>query len=78
MSKELTFGQKAVGLTFNPSGDKRVHDIKTAIAHAIDLIHSYRTEDADSPDRLRCYAIAITELQGGQMWAVKGATFPKE
>ena len=25
----LTFGEKAVGLTFNPSGDEKVNKIKT-------------------------------------------------
>lgn len=26
--RELTYGEKAVGLTFNPSGDTKVFDIK--------------------------------------------------
>jgi len=27
-TRELTFGEKAVGLTFNPSGDEKVNAIK--------------------------------------------------
>jgi hypothetical protein len=38
MEKELTFGQKAVGLTFNPSGDETVTKAKQLCADLIDLV----------------------------------------
>lgn len=34
----LTFGQKAVGLSFNPSGDERVNRAKTICAELIDML----------------------------------------
>lgn len=71
---ELTFGQKAVGLTFNPSGDPLVHDIKLASAHFIDLMNILR-ETTQDPERKRMCAIAITEAQTAQMWGVKAATW---
>ena len=71
---ELTFGEKAVGLTFNPSGDPVVHDIKTISASFIDLMHVLR-ESTQDPERKRMCAIAITEAQTAQMWAVKAATW---
>lgn len=37
-NKELTFGQKAVGLTFNPSGDDKVAKAKQLFADVIDMI----------------------------------------
>ena len=42
--RELTFGEKAVGLTFNPSNHEQVQAIKEAFAKAIDLLNDYRTE----------------------------------
>lgn len=45
--RQLTFGEKAVGLTFNPSGDPTVEAIKRKCADLIDEIHELRTiEDA--------------------------------
>lgn len=46
--KELTFGQKAVGLTFNPSGDPRVVKAKQLIASAIDLLEEVHQEKTNN------------------------------
>lgn len=64
----MTFGQKAVGLTFNPSGDDTVHRLKRLYANIIDIL---REAEADP----RLTSIAITEAQGAQMWAVKAVTW---
>lgn len=72
--RPMTFGEKAVGLSFNPSGDTLVHDIKTQFATAIDEMNSLRLR-TESPEVKRLASIAITELQGAQMWAVKAATW---
>ena len=47
-SKELTFGQKAVGLSFNPSGDPRVVKAKQLIADAIDLLEEVHQEKTNN------------------------------
>ena len=39
-SQNLTTGQKAVGLNFNPSGDDKVGKAKQLMADAIDLIEA--------------------------------------
>lgn len=72
--RDLTFGEKAVGLTFNPSGDTAVTTFKKNFAQIIDDLHSLRsgTEDMEAK---RLYSIAITEAQGAQMWAVKAVTW---
>lgn len=70
----LTFGQKAVGITFNPSNDNTVNRLKQIYANAIDEINRIRTESED-PEVKRLASIAITEAQGAQMWAVKAATW---
>lgn len=46
--KVLTFGEQAVGLTFNPSGDDKVGQAKQLMAKAIDLLEKDHTEKTDS------------------------------
>jgi hypothetical protein len=72
--RQLTFGERAVGLTFNPSGDQTVLDLKTAAAEFIDICAAKR-ETATDAEIKRMYSVAITEAQGAQMWAVKAATW---
>lgn len=71
---ELTFGEKAVGLTFNPSGSAWVDNLKSHYAAVIDQLDKIRNETED-PEQKRLASIAITEAQGAQMWAVKAATW---
>jgi len=72
--REMTFGEKAVGLTFNPSGSPEVDAIKTGFAHIIDRLNDLRTA-ASEPEIKRMYSVAITESQSAQMWGVKAATW---
>lgn len=77
-SRQLTFGEKAVGLTFNPGGHAKVEAIKKAYANVIDLLNDYRIGDPGSeknPEVTRMLSVAITESQTGQMWAVKAVTW---
>ena len=39
--KELSFGQKLVGLDFNPSGDPKVLKAKQLCAELADLLHDH-------------------------------------
>lgn len=73
----MTFGEKAVGLSFNPGGSEKVNEIKAAFARVIDLCNDLRTEvDVSvSPEVKRMASVAITEAQTAQMWAVKAATW---
>jgi hypothetical protein len=71
---EQTFGQKAVGLSFNPSGDDAVATCKQTFADAIDQMDELRSTTGSSEQR-RVASVAITELQGAQMWAVKALTW---
>ena len=72
--RELTFGERAVGLTFNPSGDDKVNVLKAQIASFIDSCNDWRAA-ADNPEIKRMYSLAITDAQAAQMWAVKAATW---
>lgn len=70
---DLTYGQKAVGLIFNPSGDPQVNRVKELYAEIIDLCHEARGQDRS--ERARLFSTAITEAQMAQMWAVKAITW---
>jgi hypothetical protein len=71
---ELTFGQKAVGLNFNPSGDDAVGQVKQKFADVIDQLNDLRNSSASNEVK-RMSSIAITEAQTAQMWAVKAITW---
>jgi hypothetical protein len=73
-NKLLTFGQKAVGLTFNPSGDDAVTKINQSYADIIDQLNEVRESEGKS-EKARLASAAITEAQGAQMWAVKALTW---
>lgn len=75
--KPLSFGQKAVGLTFNPGNNAKVESIKQKFAAIIDELESYRNpvNEERHPEVSRMLSIAITEAQTSQMWAVKAVTW---
>ncbi len=71
-----TYGERAVGLRFNPSKLDAVDELKRAFAAIIDQLNNAR-EAAKDPEKKRLFSIAITEAQGAQMWAVKAVTLPE-
>lgn len=75
--RDLTFGEKAVGLTFNPSNNNNVQKIKELYAEIIDILHEIERPASDnisSNDINRLVDVAITQAQTAQMWAVKVIT----
>lgn len=73
----LSYGQKAVGINFNPGGHPKVNEIKELYARIIDLLDEQRTHAGHS-EKGRILSVAITEAQTAQMWAVKGVTWSGE
>ena len=71
--KELTYGERAVGLNFNPGNNPDVQDVKEMYGDIIDRLHNMKTPEQSERNRL--ISIAITEAQTAQMWAVKAITF---
>lgn len=69
-----TFGEKAVGLSFNPSNDDAVAKCKQEFAQVIDRMNDLR-KDSPSTEVYRMASVAITEAQTAQMWAVKALTW---
>lgn len=50
--KVLTFGEQAVGLTFNPSGDDKVGQAKQLMAESIDLLEQAHNEATDNGNKM--------------------------
>jgi hypothetical protein len=74
MSQELTFGEKSVGITFNPSNNQKVENVKRYYADIIDNLNDKRN-NSDNPEVKRMLSVAITDAQTSQMWAVKAITW---
>lgn len=69
-----SFGERAVGLSFNPSGDDAVAACKREFAATIDRMN-YLRNTTENPEVKRMASVAITEAQTAQMWAVKAITW---
>ncbi len=74
ITRELTFGERACGVSFNPGGNPHVDLIKAKFADIVDELNELR-DASDNPDVKRMHSIAITEAQTAQMWAVKAVTW---
>lgn len=74
MTNELTFGQKAVGMSFNPSGNPAVDRVKILVAETIDELHNLRESTTNGEAKAQ-YTLPIRKLQEGQMWGVKAITW---
>lgn len=73
-TRELTYGEKACGVNFNPGGHLVVDEIKRDFAAIVDKLHNTR-DAATNPEVKRMLSVAITEAQTAQMWAVKAVTW---
>ena len=73
--KEQTLGEKRAGVTFNPSNNPTVDEIKQKTAELIDLVESLKTSETTS-EQHRVIALASTGFQQAKMWAVE-AVFTK-
>ena len=71
----LTFGQKAVGISFNPSNDSAVDRCKQQFANLIDQMQEFRNREGCTPGQARHASVAITEMESAQMRAVKALTW---
>jgi hypothetical protein len=75
VDRELTFGEKLVGLTFNPSGDPKVHRAKQLCAELADLLHKDFQSSEFSVLKIQLYNNSIGEILNAQMNVVKVLTF---
>lgn len=77
-NKEFTYGEKLVGLTFNPSGDPKVQRAKELCAELADLVHnSFMEREAKQETILlnaQLFNHAVGEILNAQMNVVKMLT----
>lgn len=77
-----TKGEYRVGISFNPSNDDMVGQIKRAAADLIDLIETIPIPEPVSlnmhfSEVMRLKALAQTDIETAAMHAVKAATKPE-
>lgn len=79
--RESTFGEQAVGLTFNPSGDEKVNKAKRLMAEAIDLLNEAENEKTNGGQAMQSWTSnvfktnAFNKIVDAQMALVKYITF---
>ena len=73
-NRELTFGEKACGVSFDLGNNPHVDAIKKAFAAIVDELNMLRGT-TDNAEIKRMLSVAITEAQTAQMWAVKAVTW---
>lgn len=75
--REMTYGEKAVGLTFNPGGNQKVDEVKRLYAEIIDIVinNAYPVEGGKTTEMQALSTEAIRQAQTAQMWAVKAITY---
>ena len=66
----LTYGQKLLGINFNPSDLDSTSICSKNISEIIDLLNDLR-EKTELSETKRLCSVAITELQGAYMWTVR-------
>lgn len=77
MEREMTPGEVAVGLNFNPSGDTTVNKIKILCAELFDTVEkSVPADDGTLPTarKRKMRDSALDKIITAQMWAVKVVT----
>ena len=74
--RQMTFGEKLVGITFNPSNDDKVSKAKQLCASLADLLHDemYKGGGEITELQSRLYNHTIGEILNAQMNVVKVLT----
>lgn len=74
-TKVLSFGEKLVGIEFNPSNDDKVAKVKNLMAEIANIMVESYEENGKSPIKSLLFDHAIGEIVSAQMAAVKVITF---
>lgn len=76
-SRQMTAGEIAVGLTFNPSNNPKVQELKELFAKAFDIVEQSVPADDGTVETARKRKMrdaALHEVVTAQMWTVKVVT----
>jgi hypothetical protein len=69
----MTYGEYRVGLSFNPSGNEHIDQIKRMAADLIDYMNSWKL-GSGNPEANRLARRAIDTIDDAAMQAVKAVT----
>ena len=72
--RPISFGERLVGLTFNPSNDPKVQRAKELCAEIADLLHDHISSKETYPLEQQLYNHTIGEILNAQMNVVKVLT----
>ncbi len=75
-SREMSFGERAVGLAFSPCDSEEVTSIKRKFADVIDDLNALRNGSTCGQTK-HLASVAITDAQTAHIWAVKAFTCNK-
>ena len=70
-----TEGERRIGISFNPGGNKNIAEIKGRAAELMDIVNRLQGMNQDLGDLKKT---AMTELEGAAMWCVKAASRASE
>lgn len=73
-ARQLTFGEKLVGVNFNPSADDKVDRVKRLFAEAADILNDENSARETSQFSQRLFSHAVCEILNAQMNVVKVLT----
>jgi hypothetical protein len=80
--RKITFGEKLVGLSFNPSQNEKVDKAKKLFAEAADLLKEHilevREKEGLTTMGADLFSHALGEILNAQMCTVKVLTFTEE
>jgi hypothetical protein len=68
----MTEGEYRVGISFNPSANPLVDEIKRKTAELIDLM--WNATEIETHEAQRCARMAMEQYEQAAMWAVKAVT----
>jgi hypothetical protein len=72
---ELTFGEKMVGLDFNPSNNPKVDEVKGLYARIIDMMNELPLNINSADPRVGLVQDAIKQARIAKMCAVEAITY---
>lgn len=73
-TKVLSFGEKLVGIEFNPSNDDKVAKVKNLMAEVANIMLESYEKDGKSPIKSLLFDNAVGEILNAQMNVVKVLT----
>jgi hypothetical protein len=68
----MTLGEYRVGISFNPSSNKHVDEIKQRAADFIDYLNDWNS--GDNPEAIELMHIAMRKIESAAMDGVKAVT----